>query len=129
MALMEADSFDPPLEWRPQDEGDEVIDRAHLTRMTFGDRGLQQEVLQLFIRQSAMLVGRMDPARPAVVSALSHTLAGSAAGLGAKRLARMAASAEAASRTAPHALADELAALREALEDTSAAIRGILRAP
>ena len=128
MALMEADSFDPPLEWRPQDEGDEVIDRAHLARMTFGDRGLQQEVLQLFIRQSAMLVGRMDPARPAVVAALSHTLAASAASLGANRLARLAARAEAASRTAPEALGNELAAFREALKDTTAAILEILRA-
>ena len=30
-----------------------AIDRAHLSRMTFGDRSLEQEVLQLFDRQAA----------------------------------------------------------------------------
>ena len=36
-----------------------VLDRDHLARMTFGDRSLEQEVLQLFDRQSELLMERM----------------------------------------------------------------------
>ena len=37
----------------------EAIDRQHLSRMTFGDRSLEHEVLQLFDRQAELLIGRM----------------------------------------------------------------------
>ena len=35
-----------------------VLDRDHLARMTFGDRSLEREVLQLFDRQSELLLER-----------------------------------------------------------------------
>src|SRR5205085_2261563 len=35
------------------------IDLVHLSRMTFGDRSLEREVLALFDRQAAILVARM----------------------------------------------------------------------
>jgi HPt (histidine-containing phosphotransfer) domain-containing protein len=74
-----------------------AIDRSHLARMTFGDRGLEREVLQLFDRQAAMLIERMRGSIPAAVASLAHTLKGSAACIGAGMVAR---SADAAERAA-----------------------------
>ncbi|TMJ21208.1 MAG: Hpt domain-containing protein [Alphaproteobacteria bacterium] len=51
--------------------------------MTFGDMGLQREVLGLFDRQVAMLLARMHGAPPTVTAALAHTIGGSARGVGA----------------------------------------------
>ena len=42
-----------------------VLDRAHLSRMTFNDRSLEQEVLQLFERQAELLMARMRNSAPA----------------------------------------------------------------
>jgi HPt (histidine-containing phosphotransfer) domain-containing protein len=72
----------------------ETIDRAHLRRMTFGDRGLEREVLELFDRQSAILIARMRSADSASVAALAHTLKGSALGVGAGGVASAAAAIE-----------------------------------
>ena len=80
---------------------DTAIDRSHLARMTFGDRDLEREVLSLFDRQAAMLIERMRGSEPAAIATLAHTLKGSAAGIGAARVARSADAAEiAASRSA-----------------------------
>jgi HPt (histidine-containing phosphotransfer) domain-containing protein len=66
------------------------LDIAHLARMTFGDRGVEREVLRLFIRQSAILLERMRGApAPALVSS-AHTLQGSARNIGAWKVARAA---------------------------------------
>jgi HPt (histidine-containing phosphotransfer) domain-containing protein len=67
-----------------------AIDDAHLTRMTLGDRKLEKEVLELFERQTCMLLGRMEQAAPAVIAALAHTLNGSASGIGADCVAQAA---------------------------------------
>ncbi len=71
-----------------------VLDRAHLARITFNDRNLEREVLQLFNRQAELLMGRMRGSEPAAVATLAHTLKGSATGIGAVRVARAAATAE-----------------------------------
>jgi hypothetical protein len=63
-----------------------VLDRDHLARMTFGDRSLEREVLQLFDRQSELLLERMRASEPAGIATLAHTLKGSAVGIGATRL-------------------------------------------
>lgn len=127
MALVETERRDSLLDWERREAAGEPIDRAHLSRMTFGDEGLQREVLQLFVRQSAMLVGRMDHGRPAVVAALAHTLAGSSFGVGAKPLGRMAAEVERKAKSAPEELPSALAALREMVEGTLAAVMALLR--
>ena len=44
-----------------------AIDRGQLSRMTFGDRSLEREVLQLFDRQADLLLARMRGAEPAAV--------------------------------------------------------------
>src|SRR5262245_28319092 len=79
------------------ESGERPIDLVHLARMTLGDRSLEREVLQLFVRQAAVLLDRMEAADPDSVPALAHTLRGSAQGLGARRVT---AAAEAVERAA-----------------------------
>jgi chemotaxis protein histidine kinase CheA len=67
-----------------------VIDEEHLGQMTFGDRGLEREVLEIFRRQAAIMLGRISGSEPATASAAVHTLKGSARGIGAWRVARAA---------------------------------------
>jgi len=67
---------------------DRPIDLVHLARTTLGDRSLEREVLQLFDRQSTLLIARMRSAAPAGIATLAHTLKGSARGIGAWRVAR-----------------------------------------
>ncbi|MGN6572614.1 MAG: Hpt domain-containing protein [Pseudolabrys sp.] len=71
-----------------------AIDRAHLSRMTFGDAALERELLGLFDRQAALLVARMSEADDAAIKALAHTLKGSALGVGATGVAEAAAALE-----------------------------------
>jgi HPt (histidine-containing phosphotransfer) domain-containing protein len=72
-----------------------AIDRAHLARMTHGDRDLEREVLQLYATQADMLLGRMGQSPAATVAALAHTLNGSSRGIGAWQVADAAAAIEA----------------------------------
>src|SRR5690349_5709477 len=69
---------------------DRPIDLVHLARTTLGDRSLEREVLQLFDRQSTLLLARMRAAAPGGMVMLAHTLKGSARGIGAWRVARAA---------------------------------------
>ena len=107
-----------------------AIDRRHLARMTLGDRSLEQEVLQLFDRQASLLIERMrkiDRAGDgAAIGALAQTLKGSAAGIGAGRVAR---AAEAAEQVAVHAPADLSATidrLAQAVDEARALIAALL---
>lgn len=76
-----------------------VIDAPHLARMTLGDRGLEREVLELFVRQTTIILDRIARAEPAIAAAAAHTLKGSARGIGAWRVARAAEMVEEAART------------------------------
>ena len=67
-----------------------VIDEEHLRRMTLGDRGLEREVLQIFVRQSATVLDRITGHDPDAIVVAAHTLIGSARGIGAWRVARAA---------------------------------------
>src|SRR5258708_37188665 len=60
-----------------------AIDRGHLARMTFGDRALERELLELFDKQAAILLVRMRTGGSAAIFALAHTLKGSANSIGA----------------------------------------------
>jgi HPt (histidine-containing phosphotransfer) domain-containing protein len=64
-----------------------AIDESHLGRMTLGDRRLEREVLELFLRQTTIMLGRIVDADPPLVAAAAHTLKGSARGIGAWRVA------------------------------------------
>lgn len=67
-----------------------VLDEDHLGRMTLGDRGLEREVLEIFARQTTIMLNRITVAEPALAAAAAHTLKGSARGIGAWRVARAA---------------------------------------
>jgi HPt (histidine-containing phosphotransfer) domain-containing protein len=101
------------------------IDLVHLARMTLGERSLEREVLQLFDRQAAILVERMQTAPAEALGALAHTLKGSARAIGAARVARAAEALEFAG-AADTVLA--LAALGTASEEARAFIADLLRA-
>ncbi len=100
-----------------------VIDRAQLARMTFGDRNLERELLELFDRQAAMLVARMQAG--AAVKPLAHTLKGSASGIGAAAVARAAEAAELAGADDCRAAVDRLA---QTVDKARALIAELLRA-
>ncbi|HXW42245.1 MAG TPA: Hpt domain-containing protein [Xanthobacteraceae bacterium] len=72
------------------DDQPTVIDADHLGRMTLGDRRLEREILELFVRQTALMLERIAGAQPPSAAAAAHTLKGSARGIGAWRVARAA---------------------------------------
>lgn len=100
-----------------------VLDLAHLARMTVGDRSLEREVLALFDLQADTLLARMASQEPRVVAALAHTLAGSASGIGAWKVAAAAAAVErAASEPGAIALTGLMDSLAKAVAEVHAAI-------
>ena len=74
--------------------GPAAIDRAHLARMTHGERDLEHEVLQLYVTQTDILLARMGHSPTAAVAALAHTIKGSSRGIGAWQVADAAAAVE-----------------------------------
>lgn len=105
-----------------------VLDRDHLARMTFGDRSLEREVLQLFDRQSELLLERMRASELAAIATLAHTLKGSAVGIGATRVASAAAEVEATAQAKPGESSRAIDALAQAVEEARAAISALIRA-
>jgi HPt (histidine-containing phosphotransfer) domain-containing protein len=110
----------PPL---APDDG--PIDFEHLNCMTLGDAGLEQEVLAMFVAQSARLVHTLA-AMPADASGLAHTLKGSARAIGAFAVADAADRLEAAIARGFDVSA-ALAELVEAVAQAQAAIEPVLR--
>jgi HPt (histidine-containing phosphotransfer) domain-containing protein len=104
-----------------------VIDRGHLARMTFGDRNLEQEVLELFNRQAELLIARMrGGGDAATVAALAHTLKGSAAGIGAGPVAVAAEATELAAASPAGEIGQAIDRLAAAVEDARALIAILL---
>jgi HPt (histidine-containing phosphotransfer) domain-containing protein len=117
------------FESAPDERADNAaIDRGHLSRMTFGDQSLEREVLQLFDRQAELLMARMNSSEPAAIATLAHTLKGSAAGIGAGRVARAAAATEQAASEAPGECGPAIAELARSVEEARVQIAGLLRA-
>ncbi len=107
-----------------------AIDEKHLERMTLGDRCLEREVLQIFVRQSAMMLGRISSGQAGAVAAAAHTLVGSARGIGAWRVAGAAERLERASREGDeHTVTDAIAELKAASLEATAAIGARLAEP
>jgi HPt (histidine-containing phosphotransfer) domain-containing protein len=106
---------------------DRPVDLVHLARTTLGDRALEREVLQLFDRQSGMLIARMRTAAPAAIAALAHTLKGSARGIGAWRVARAAEFLELAGASG-RPTGDALDQLAAASDEARTVIAELLRA-
>ena len=106
-----------------------ALDLAHLSRMTLGESSLEREVLDLFERQADMLLARMAGEEPRMVAALAHTLAGSASGIGAWKVAEAAAAVErAATEPGAVALAGVMDQLVAAVAEVHTAIRELQRA-
>jgi HPt (histidine-containing phosphotransfer) domain-containing protein len=104
-----------------------AIDLVHLARMTFGDRRLEREVLELFDRQAEMLISRIPCVAPPAAAALAHTLKGSAHGIGAHRVARAAERLEAATADGEAEMKSALAALEAATMEARGVIADLLR--
>jgi HPt (histidine-containing phosphotransfer) domain-containing protein len=116
------------IEWMPSPPlapGDGPIDFEHLQRMTLGDAAIEQEVLTMFLAQSATLAHTLA-ALPVDAGALAHTLKGSARAIGAFAVADAADRLEAAIARGFDASA-ALADLGEALAQARAAIEAVLR--
>jgi HPt (histidine-containing phosphotransfer) domain-containing protein len=103
-----------------------AIDRGHLARMTFGDRKLEREVLQLFDRQAELLLTRMRDREPAAVATLAHTLKGSASSIGANGVMHAAAAVEQAVSAAERDRT--IGRLAAAIDEARAAIVALLAA-
>jgi HPt (histidine-containing phosphotransfer) domain-containing protein len=100
-----------------------IIDEEHLHRMTLGDRRLEREVLQIYVRQSTIMLGRMASGEPAALAVAAHTLNGSARGIGAWRVARAAERLERASKGGDEeTLGEALTELKAASLEASAAV-------
>jgi HPt (histidine-containing phosphotransfer) domain-containing protein len=113
----------------PLSPGQPAVDLAHLARMTLGEKGLEREVLDLFERQADMLLARMAADDPRMVGAFAHTLAGSASGIGAWRVAEAATALErAAAVPGTGALAGLIDHLAAAVAEVHAAIRDMQHA-
>ena len=115
-------------------EGDRTpsaIDWDHLERMTLGDRRLEREVLELFVRQTAILLERLDGAEPGIAAAAAHTLNGSARGIGAWRVAHAAEWLERAAGegAGDRAVDDAVAELKAASLEVGALIGAHLTGP
>lgn len=118
---MPASSTDGSGAAAAQQSPEPALDVAHLSRMTLGDRGLEREVLQLFDRQTEMLIARMREAPAAVLISCAHTLKGSARNIGAWSVAH---AAERVEQTAADAPASQAAMLQlvVAIKDARRAI-------
>jgi len=117
------------------EHGTSVIDAVHLQRMTLGDRKLEREVLELFVRQNTIILARIIGAAPSVAVAAAHTLKGSARGIGAWRVARAAESLEQAAgvndreRDLEEAIAELEAASLEACAAIGTLLTGLVVEP
>ena len=116
------------VEWMPSpplapDDG--PIDFEHLKRMTLDDAGLEQEVLAMFVAQSARLMAALAT-RPADAGALAHTLKGSARAIGAFGVAETAARLEAVLANADDP-SGQLLELADAVAQARTAIEAVLR--
>jgi HPt (histidine-containing phosphotransfer) domain-containing protein len=101
-----------------------IIDDNHLGRMTLGDRRLEREVLEIFVRQTVIMLERIAGTDPALAAAAAHTLTGSARGIGAWRVAQAAEQLEriAGGASGTGALDAAIEDLKNATVEASAAI-------
>jgi HPt (histidine-containing phosphotransfer) domain-containing protein len=106
-----------------------AIDRSHLEHMTFGDRSLEREVLELFDRQAAMLIVRIRAGGKAAIAPLAHTLKGSASGVGAVRVEHAAAAAERVAGLSAAECSQAVDRLARAVDEARALIAELLREP
>jgi HPt (histidine-containing phosphotransfer) domain-containing protein len=107
-----------------------AIDQDHLARMTLGELSLQRQVLALFDRQADLLLPRIRDGAPGVAAASAHVLKGSAAGIGAFKVARAADAVERApsAHDPEAAMTEAVDMLAVLLDEAKAEIARLLRA-
>jgi HPt (histidine-containing phosphotransfer) domain-containing protein len=109
-----------------------ILDEDHLARMTLGDRRLEREVLEIFVRHSAttfdLILDCIAGQDPAAAAAAAHTMIGAARGIGAWRVAEAAERLERAAGREQE-LEEAIAALKAASLEAAAAIGGRLADP
>lgn len=104
------------------------VDLVHLSRQTFGSRDLEREVLALFLAQSTALVEHIRSAGdPGQRFRAAHTIKGSARGIGAWRVARLAEAVELADRM-PADATRLVAELEAAVDEANRFIRTVAAA-
>jgi HPt (histidine-containing phosphotransfer) domain-containing protein len=120
---------------RPEEETrGRILDDEHLAHMTLGDRRLEREVLEIFVRQSAdtlaLILDCIGSRDPAGTAAASHAMIGSARAIGAWRVAQGAERLERAAGTRNEQELDQaIAALKAASLEANAAIGARLADP
>lgn len=98
------------------------VDLVHLARHTLGNRELEREVLQIFVRQSALYLERIRGAKSAAERLMAaHTIKGSARGIGAWEVAELAEVLE-----NPGSTNGVIGQLAEAVEKTNRFISALL---
>ena len=106
---------------------DRPVDLVHLARHTLGNRDLEREVLQLFVRQSAVYLGRLRAAHSAGDRRMAaHTIKGSARGIGAWLVADLADVFEKMPDDATDFENTDYSELTKAIEEANAYIRDVL---
>ncbi|MGA8611749.1 MAG: Hpt domain-containing protein [Xanthobacteraceae bacterium] len=115
--------------WIGKDTQPDILDEEHLGRMTFGDRQVEREVLEIFVRHSAATLNLIldciaDRDTAAAAAAAAHTMIGSARGIGAWRVAQAAERLERAVNTVgdDQQLGEAIAALKAANLEANTAI-------
>jgi HPt (histidine-containing phosphotransfer) domain-containing protein len=112
-----------------------AINRGYLARFTLGNADLEREVLELFAGQAPLYLAKLAGADTLQAwRDAAHTLKGSAAAVGALRVAQIAELAERLDITAPEAPAEAcreraVAAVATAVEEACQAIAQIYPAP
>lgn len=107
-----------------KDGGRAPVDLVHLARHTLGNRALEQEVLRLFLRQSELVLKRMEMAEQTKsFGEQAHTIKGSARGIGAWKVAMAAESLE---LEAAAGRRGSLMALKAAVGEANGFIAGLL---
>jgi HPt (histidine-containing phosphotransfer) domain-containing protein len=117
-------TLDPGSDWAAG--ATTAIDGAHLARVTFGNRGLEREVLQLFDRQAKMLIDRMRAGGMEATGPLTHALKGSALNIGARRGGQACEAVEAAAGATAAEYAQALERLSVAVDEARARIAEML---
>jgi HPt (histidine-containing phosphotransfer) domain-containing protein len=112
-----------------------VIDREYLARFTLGSAALEKEVLELFSAQLPLYVQQLREAATARLwREAAHTIKGSAAAVGAKRLENLTRLAEQLDIESPTVkIADQrqkaVAAIAKAAEEARREIASLFAAP
>jgi hypothetical protein len=115
-----ASAAEPVAGWRVAEErAAEIFDHGHLARLSCGNIALEREVLRLFCAHLPMSLERLRACHGRPFREAAHTIKGSAAAIGAWRLARAAERAEGSDGGPPAARTAAITAVCAAAAEAS----------